>query len=251
VRYNLRSEKLNISIKSNRYLNLITCDIIIKRYDIIRKKPLKMAIMTEIKIKKEYEIVAILTTITQGYNRISMHGVRENLLEKQAESLDLPLEKMFISKDATNDEYEARMGKLLEDYKNKGVNSVVFGDIFLAGVRQYRQDNLAKIEMKGMFPLWGENTDKLAQKFIDLGFRAIITCVDSECLSGDFVGREFDKEFLTDLPEGVDPCGENGEFHSYVYDGPIFKERIAYEKGDIVLRENRFYFCDLIPKEIK
>ena len=132
-------------------------------------------------------------------------------------------------------------------YRKLGVNSVVFGDIFLEDLRKYREDNLAKIGMEGIFPLWKSDTAELARTFIDLGFKAIITCIDSNILDRSFVGRVFDEHFLSELPGGVDPCGENGEFHSFVYDGPLFRERITYKKGQIVLRDNRFYFCDLIP----
>jgi uncharacterized protein (TIGR00290 family) len=201
----------------------------------------------ELRKSKEYEIMAILTTITQDYERISMHGVRQVLLEKQTESLKIPLEKVLISKGASNEEYENKMKSLLTKYQKKGINQVVFGDIFLEDVRKYREENLAKIEMTGLYPLWGRDTNELAKKFIDLNFRSIITCVDTELLDGKFVGREFDREFLSKLPKKVDPCGENGEFHSFVYDGPIFEYPIKFEIGKKVLRENRFYFCDLIP----
>lgn len=202
----------------------------------------------EIEKTSEYEIMAILTTLTQDYKRISMHGVLEKLLEDQAQSMDIPLEKVFISKDASNEEYEAKMKKLLEKYQSKSVNSVVFGDIFLEDVRKYREANLSKIGMKGLFPLWGRDTTELAQKFIETGFKSIITCVDTNLLDGKYVGSKFDEKFLADLPDKVDPCGENGEFHSFVYDGPIFKSPIKFKIGEKVLRENRFYFCDLIPK---
>jgi uncharacterized protein (TIGR00290 family) len=202
----------------------------------------------EIKKNVEYEIVALLTTITEDYNRISMHGVREDLLKKQSRSLNLPLEVIFISKNANNEEYESKMKSILEKYQKEGVDNVVFGDINLEDVRKYREANLTKIKMKGLFPLWGKDTTELAHEFIDLGFKAIITCVDSEYLDGKFVGREFDMDFLASLPDKVDPCGENGEFHSFVYHGPTFAEPIRFEIGEKVLRENRFYFCDLIPK---
>ena len=202
----------------------------------------------EIKKNVEYEITALLTTITEDYNRISMHGVREALLEMQAKSLNLPLEIAFISKGANNEEYDGKMKLLLEKYQKEGVEWVVFGDINLEDVRKYRETNLAKIEMKGLFPLWLKDTTELAHKFIDLGFKAIITCVDTEQLDGKFVGREYDRDFLAELPKKVDQCGENGEFHSFVYDGPIFEYPIRFEIGEKVLRENRFYFCDLIPK---
>ena len=197
-----------------------------------------------------YEILALLTTVTEDYDRISMHGVRRTLLEEQAASLGFPLEKVFISRNTTNEEYGAKMREVLERYLVVGVSSVVFGDIFLEGIREYREDNLSKIEMKGVFPLWGRNTTEVAHTFIGLGFQAVTTCVDSNALDKRFVGRVFDEQFLSDLPAAVDPCGENGEFHSFVYDGPTFKERILHTKGEIVLRDNRFYYCDLIPVQV-
>jgi uncharacterized protein (TIGR00290 family) len=200
----------------------------------------------ELKKSKGYEITVLLTTITEDYDRISMHGVRRVLLEKQAGFLRIPLEKVFISKQSSNEEYESRMMAVLEKYKEAGVTSVAFGDIFLEDLRRYREDNLAKLGMKGIFPIWKKDSTELAHAFIDQGFRAVITCVDSQILNKSFAGREFDKKFLYDLPSSVDPCGENGEFHSFVYDGPIFEKRIAYTKGDIVLRDNRFYYCDIL-----
>ena len=194
-----------------------------------------------------YEISALLTTITEDYDRISMHGVRRILLEQQAESLGLPLEKIYITKNTPNEEYEAKMRDKLMEYQSRGVLSVVFGDIFLEDLRKYREENLSKIGMKGIFPIWKRDTAELAHTFIDLGFKAVITCVDSKVLDKKFVGRLYDKQFLRELPSNVDSCGENGEFHSFVYDGPIFRERVSFIIGDIVLRDNRFYFCDLIP----
>lgn len=204
--------------------------------------------MYEIKKNRDYEIAALLTTVTEDYDRISLHGVRQVLLKMQAKSLNLPLEMIFISKSANNEEYEGKMKSILEKYKMEGVEFVVFGDISLEDVRKDREINLEKIKMNGLFPLWGKDTIELAQRFIDLEFKAIITCVDSKLLDGKFVGMEFDSDFLSKLPKKVDHCGENGEFHSFVYDGPIFEFPIRFEIGEKVLRENRFYFCDLIPK---
>lgn len=201
----------------------------------------------ELEMTEGYEIAALLTTITEDFDRISMHGVRTALLEQQAESLRLPLEKVYITSNASNEEYEAKMRGKLAHYQGQGVPSVVFGDVFLEDVRKYRESNLAKIGMKGIFPLWERDTVELAHTFIDLGFKAVVTCVDSDVLDGKFVGRVFDERFLSELPDHVDPCGENGEFHSFVYDGPTFRERIPYRKGKIVLRDSRFYYCDLIP----
>jgi uncharacterized protein (TIGR00290 family) len=194
-----------------------------------------------------YEVLELLTTVTQDYDRISIHGVRRVLLEQQARSLGFPLEKMFISKGVSDAEYECILLKVLSRHMTNGVFSVVFGDIFLEDVRKYREGILSKAGMKGIFPLWKKDTRQLARTFIDLGFKAVITVVDSEVLGKEFVGREYDAQFLATIPANVDPCGENGEFHSFVYDGPIFREKIFFAKGEIVLRENRFYYCDLVP----
>lgn len=194
-----------------------------------------------------FEITALLTTVTEGYDRISMHGVRRVLLEKQAASLGIEVEKVVISQKSSNEEYEGRMRETLLKYKNQGISSIVIGDIFLEDLKKYREDKLSEIDMTGIFPLWKRDTTELAETFIDLGFKAIITCIDSDMLDKSFVGRTFDLEFLSDLPSSIDPCGENGEFHSFVYDGPIFRYPIPCQTGEIVLRDNRFYFCDVIP----
>ncbi len=201
----------------------------------------------EIQKTGKYRIAALLTTVTQDYDRVSMHGVRCVLLEQQAESLGLPLEQILITNHATNAEYETEMRALLEKYKKLGVNAVVFGDIFLEDLKKYREDNLAQIGMRGLFPIWKRGSRELARAFIALGFQAITTCVDSQHLDRGFVGRLFDEQFLSELPASVDPCGENGEFHSFAFDGPIFRKKIGIAKGEVVLRDNRFYYCDLLP----
>jgi uncharacterized protein (TIGR00290 family) len=194
----------------------------------------------------KYEVVELLTTVTRDYDRISIHGVRRVLLEQQAKALGVPLEVTFISKGASDKEYETELLKALKRQRDCGVSSVVFGDIFLEDVRKYRERILVKAEMNGVFPLWKKDTQALARRFIDLGFKAMITSVDSNVLGKEFAGREYDAQFLMDLPASVDPCGENGEFHSFVYDGPTFREKVSFKKGECVLRENRFYYCDLI-----
>jgi uncharacterized protein (TIGR00290 family) len=201
----------------------------------------------EILKNQNYQISALLTTVTEDYDRISMHGVRRILLEQQAASLGFPLEKVFISKDASNEEYESNMGQVLAKYKEAGITSVVFGDIFLEDLRAYREDKLATLDMRGIFPIWKRDTQELAHSLIALGFKAIATCVDTNTLGKQFVGRMIDEQFLSELPTTVDACGENGEYHSFVYDGPIFKEKVFCTRGEIVLRENRFCYCDLIP----
>ncbi len=201
----------------------------------------------EVQKSQDYEIVSLITTLTEDYDRVSMHGVRRTLLERQGESLGLPIHQIFLSKNASNEEYERKMKETLVEFQQMGVSTVVFGDIFLEDLRRYREENLSKIDMKGVFPIWKEDTTLLAHKFIDLGFNAVIACVDSEVLDRSFAGRVFDKLLLSDLPPTVDPCGENGEFHSFVYDGVLFRQGVSHTVGETVLRDNRFYFCDLIP----
>src|SRR5438128_5343534 len=200
----------------------------------------------EIQRAENYRVAALLTTLTRDYDRISMHGVRRVLLEKQASSLDLPLHQIFISKNATNDEYEMKMGEAFAVYADQGTDSIVFGDLFLEEIRTYREQFLARHSMRGVFPVWGRNTSRLIKEFIELGFKAVVTCVNSKVLDQSFAGRIIDEEFLLSLPSHVDPCGENGEFHSFVFDGPIFAEGVPFSVGETVLREC-FWFRDLLP----
>jgi uncharacterized protein (TIGR00290 family) len=195
----------------------------------------------------QYEVAALLTTVTEGYDRISMHGVRRALLEAQAESLRLPLEEVLISRNSSNAEYESKMRAALEKYRMQDISAVAFGDIFLEDVRKYREENLAKAGMRGVFPLWKRDTAELAREFVRLGFRAVVTCVDTKALGAEFAGRLLDERFFADLPAGVDPCGENGEYHSFVFGGPIFSREIRFTRGETVLREERFFYCDIIP----
>jgi uncharacterized protein (TIGR00290 family) len=201
----------------------------------------------EVRKAAEYQISALVTTVTECYDRVSMHGIRRVLLEQQAAALGIPLEVVLISNRASDEGYEAKMGDLLRRYQAAGVTAVIFGDIFLEDLRRYRENNLAKVGMKGVFPLWKRDTRELAHSLTTLGFRAITTCVDTQKLDGRFAGRAIDEPFLADLPGGVDPCGENGEFHSCVVEGPIFKSPISCSLGEKVLRDNRFCYCDLVP----
>ena len=196
---------------------------------------------------QRYEVVSLITTVTQGYERISMHGVRISLLEQQAGAIGIPVDKIYISKTSSNEEYEAAMKDRLTDYKSQGIKTVVFGDIFLEDLRKYREDNLAKVGMKGLFPIWKRDTTELANSFIGLGFKSVIACVDTQVLDKGFSGRLYNRQFLSDLPAHIDPCGENGEFHSFTYGGPLFKKEIPFTKGECVLRDGRFFYCDLIP----
>jgi uncharacterized protein (TIGR00290 family) len=199
----------------------------------------------ELRRARRHRVAALLTTVTEGYDRISMHGVRRALLHAQAGSLGLPLEEVWIPRRASNLVYESRMRAALERYLALGVKGVAFGDLFLADVRAYRETRLKEVGMKAVFPLWHRKTDRLAERFIDLGFRAVTCCVDPRKLSRDYCGAQYDREFLDRLPVGVDPCGENGEFHTFVYDGPVFKESIDLRPGRIVKRGG-FYFADLL-----
>jgi uncharacterized protein (TIGR00290 family) len=173
------------------------------------------------------------------------------LLEQQAQALRIPLEELFIPKGASDAEYEEKILKSLKKHRDNGVSSVVFGDLFLEDIKKYRERILEKAGMNGFFPLWEENTRKLARTFISLGFEALITSVDSKVLGKDFAGREYNEKFLSDLPVDVDPCGENGEFHTFVYNGPIFCEKVYFKKGSLTLKDNRFYSCDLLVAKLK
>jgi len=195
----------------------------------------------------EYEVAAVLTTVTDGYDRISMHGVRRSLLQQQADSLGLPLEEVRISQRVTNEEYECKMRQVLEKYRAQGIRSVVFGDVYLEDIRKYRERNLAKVDMVGVFPLWGRDTRELVASFLKPGFRAVVTCVDLRSLDKEFAGREIDAAFFEELPREVDRCGENGEYHSFVYFGPIFKDAVPFTRGKTVVRDTHFCYRDLLP----
>jgi uncharacterized protein (TIGR00290 family) len=195
----------------------------------------------------KYNVAALMTTVTRDFDRISMHGVRRSLLHAQAASLGLPVEEIWIPKAATNEVYEAQMRTVLMKYKGEGIKEVAFGDLFLQDIRAYREERLAQVGMRGIFPLWGRDTTKLAREFIGLGFKAVLCCVDPRKLGKEFCGREYDESLLESFPPAVDPCGENGEFHSFVYAGPVFDHEIPITKGEVVLRDG-FYFADLLPR---
>jgi uncharacterized protein (TIGR00290 family) len=193
-----------------------------------------------------YEVQALVTTFTEEFDRISMHGVRRSLLNAQAASLGFPIDEVWIPAGASNEVYEARMKAVLLKHRERGVEEVAFGDLFLQDIRDYREARLAQIGMRGLFPLWGLDTRVLASELVNRGFRAVVCCVDPRRLGKEFCGREFDRPFLQSIPSDVDPCGENGEFHTFVYAGPIFKQEIGVTGGEVVLRDG-FYFADLLP----
>jgi uncharacterized protein (TIGR00290 family) len=193
-----------------------------------------------------WEVAALLTTVTAGHERISMHGVRDGLLEAQAAALGLPLVRVWIPPRCGNADYEAAMGRAVAGLKAAGVAALAFGDLFLADIRRYREAMLAPTGLAPVFPLWGADTAALAREVTALGFRATLCCVDPRALPGAFVGRAYDAALLADLPPGCDPCGENGEFHTFVHDGPNFRAPIPISVGQKVEREG-FWFADLLP----
>jgi uncharacterized protein (TIGR00290 family) len=198
--------------------------------------------------QSDVRVTALLTTVTEAYDRISMHGVRRELLAQQAASIGVPLHEVLIPPQCVNPIYEARMEQALRQHYDVGVRKVAFGDIFLEDLRAYREKNLARIGMTALFPIWKRDTRELIRHFHAHRFRAIAVCIDPQVLDPSFVGREFDASFFRDLPPTVDACGENGEFHTFVFDGPIFRRPIPVRTGEIVHRDG-FVFCDLLPAE--
>jgi uncharacterized protein (TIGR00290 family) len=197
--------------------------------------------------QNDVRVAALLTTVTEGYDRVSMHGVRRELLRQQAESIGLPLHEVLIPPQCVNPIYEARMEEAVLFHYKQGVHQVAFGDIFLEDLRAYREKNLARAQMTALFPIWKRDTRELAADFIASGFRAVAVCIDPTKLDPSFAGRELDATFFRDLPSGVDPCGENGEFHTFVFAGPIFRKPIHIRKGEVVRRDG-FVFCDLVAE---
>ena len=195
----------------------------------------------------EIEVVALMTSVTRGYDRISIHGVRRTLLDQQVGRIGVPLVEIELEPDSTNQAYEAAFHKALSNIRERwpSAGRIAFGDLFLEDVRRYRESLLEGTGFDPVFPLWGQHTAKLARRFIYDGYAARLVCVDTTQLDGEFAGRSFDARLLADLPPSVDPCGENGEFHTFVSDGPIFTAPVSYRVGEKVLRENRFLYCDL------
>lgn len=196
-------------------------------------------------------VVALCTTVSSVYDRISIHGVRRSILRKQASALGLPLVEVALGATSSNEQYEVAFGDGLQRLAAAypGVHHMAFGDLYLDDVRQYREQLLQRLGWTGVYPLWGEATSPLARDFVARGFRARLSCVDTQQLDGAFAGCWYDNALLDALPSTVDPCGENGEFHTCVIDGPIFSHPIAVQLGERVLRENRFQYCDLLDDE--
>ncbi len=201
----------------------------------------------EIRRNPRYEITSLLTTVTGDYDRISMHGVRRELLNRQAESLGLPLVEAVIPAGCTNELYEERMAQACARLKQQGATSIVFGDLHLEDVRTYRERNLKGSGLTPLFPVWGRPVEDFARDVIQAGVKTVLVCVDSEQIPGTFAGRDYDERLLAELPPSADPCGEKGEFHTFVWDGPFFTRPVGITKGEITVRDSRFWYCDLLP----
>jgi uncharacterized protein (TIGR00290 family) len=201
----------------------------------------------------EYEVTSLVTTVSEEFHRISHHGVREALLDEQAEAIGIPLEKVYLpsgnSGGCTNDIYEAIMERAMTVYQDRGIQTVAFGDLFLQDLREWREANLAKAGMRGIFPIWKRDTTEFAHDVISMGYKAYLSCVEGRVGPG-FAGRAYDEKLLSQLPAGIDPCGEHGEFHSFVYDGPIFRRPVPVRVGEVVVRDGRYY-ADLLLEESK
>lgn len=206
--------------------------------------------MYEALVGGEYEVAGLLTAVTQDCDRVDMHDIRWSLIERQTKVLGLPWEKVSISSHTSNADYDSTLAQALRRYRESGVTSVVFGDIFREDLRKYRTLNLARLGMKAIFPLWKRDNLQLMDSFISLGFKAIVTSINACRLDDEFVGRTIDWKFLRDFPSSANICGEYGEYHTFVYDGPIFESAIAYAIGDIFERDDEFHhfrYCDVIP----
>lgn len=197
-----------------------------------------------------YRVVGLLTTIAERYDRVSHHGVRSELIQMQANAIGLPLKKIMLTDtgpcSCINERYEDLMRRAMLEYIDRGVKAVAFGDIFLEELRDRRVEKLAQVDMQALFPVWGRDTGDLLREFVDQGFKSIVSCVVTDKLDASFAGRVMDQAFIADLPDSVDPCGENGEYHSFVFDGPIFKEPLRMTLGESVLRDVRC-FVDILP----
>ncbi len=205
----------------------------------------KDSLMALWKLPPEYRVAALLTNINAEQDRVSIHGVRRHLLEAQAAALGRPIRFVELPPKPGNAEYEALVTAAIKPFQAEGVREIVYGDLFLQDIRQYRDDTLRRTGMSAIYPIWGLDTRALIHEFIDAGFQALITCVDTTQLDGTFAGRTIDQALIAELPASIDPCGENGEFHTFVYDGPIFKQPISFERGDYWTQDERFRYIDL------
>lgn len=206
--------------------------------------------------EKRFHISSLLTTFSSATRRVTMHGIKEELIEEQSRQTGIPLVKMYLPENADNKIYSENFESVLEDYRKGNVFWSVFGDIYLDDLRNFREGLLKRKQMNAYFPLWKRNTIELSREFIDSGFKAVVVCVNSLLLDKSFCGRLYDKNFLKDLPENIDPCGENGEFHTFVFDGPVLKNPVNFEKGEVQYMQyndankSGFWFLDLMKKGV-
>ena len=200
----------------------------------------------EIRRAEMYVVKELLTTVTIPYDRVTMHGVRRALVRQQADAIGIPITEVAVPPSSSNAVYEREMGYAFARLQAEGIQHVALGDIFLEDLRVYREEQLAAWNLECFFPIWKRDTTELAQRFVTDGFKAVVACVNPAVLDASFAGRSFDETFLADLPSGVDPCGENGEFHTFVFDGPIFQWPVRISLGQVVERDH-FVFCDLVP----
>jgi uncharacterized protein (TIGR00290 family) len=191
-----------------------------------------------------YEVVNLHTTFGEESRRVGMHGIHEELIEMQAAALNLPLVKIYYPASGDNMAYEKAINHFLDELKLEGIHHIAYGDIYLEDLRKYREDQLAKKDFKAVFPLWAKDTSTLAADFIDHGFKTVICAADADKVDPEWVGRDFDSQFLAALPEEVDRCGENGEFHSFCYDGPIYKESLQIQVGEKIKKSYSFKYAD-------
>ncbi|HKW01072.1 MAG TPA: hypothetical protein VJN96_14705 [Vicinamibacterales bacterium] len=205
--------------------------------------------LAELRRRPTHRVVGLLTTVTEAYDRISMHGVRRSILRAQAESIGLPVFEAVLPPDASNEIYDAAWADAIRRAREAigPVEHLAYGDLFLEDVRRFREEQSVRLEYLPLFPLWGRDTTRLAREFVDAGYEAYLTCVDTQQLDASFAGRRYDARLLADLPASVDPCGERGEFHTCVVGGPIFMEPIAVAVGERTRRAERFEYCDLVP----
>lgn len=205
---------------------------------------------------KNYSVDFLLTTVNAHYHRVSMHGLRVELLQQQLHAIGISSGTVELPEHPSNTTYEMLMGEKVKQLKEGGFEYAAFGDIFLEDLKKYREQQLAPLDIKTIFPLWKKDTRRLIHEFIDLGFKAVVVCVNANLLDKSFAGRIIDKDFINDLPANVDPCGENGEFHTFCFDAPFFRYPVDYSIGETVLKEYKngtekfgFWFCDLLTKK--
>lgn len=209
--------------------------------------------------QKEYDVSYLVTTVSATYNRVSMHGVRAELLEQQAEAIGIPLIKLLLPEPCSMEQYADIMKNHWATLEQEGIDYIIFGDIFLEDLKEFRDKNLAACGVTGVYPIWKKNSKKLIHDFLNAGFKTTLVCTNEKYLDKEWCGRVIDEKFVADLPDNVDPCGENGEFHTFVFDGPVFKQPVKFEHGETIHRnystdtekwDTGFFYLDLLPATV-